>query len=196
MEILYKGESLNGIINYLRKDESTFHENVRTYSSSDYSSYYSNTYIIDNDPLTYWHANTELAFQYVVVYFPHHYIKLNSYVIQTSASNTEDTCHPWHWAFDASKDNTTWQYKEEITDNQHWIRATSGTTLTSWSHGVYRYFRLWNNGISSCKKQAVTMDVAAIELFGTLYTYFPVFSCRSKLTIPKLFECLFIGFII
>ena len=184
MEISFKGQSLDGIINYLRKQDS-FNDNVKTYSSSDLSSTYSNSYVIDNNYYTYWHGNSQLDFQYVVVYFPHHYINLKSYVIQTSPSNTEDTCHPWHWAFDASIDNHTWHYKENITDDQHWIRDVSGTSLTPWSHGVYRYFRLWNNGLSSCRQNVPTMDIAEIELFGTLYTSFPIFSCGNKKFIPS-----------
>ena len=170
MQINFKGNRSNGIIQYFFDTYLLqFNDHVKTSSPTHQ---FSPNNVIDKNKESYWYGSQ------IVVYFPHHYIDINSYMIQTSYGSSISTCYPWKWSLEASNDNSNWFHKEEVIDDEGHIRSAYGSVVNPWNHGPYKYFRLQTDA-SVCGEN-YGMDISEIEFFGTLYSSYPIKSCRKQ----------------
>ena len=110
MKFEFTGDTQNGILKYLFNTYRNDYQNqVLSYSTSQGVGYES-TCATDFNPLSYWHIIDHSPIgQYLVIYLPNYYIKMDGYSITTSHFDASDeTSHPKNWGFDASNDNETW----------------------------------------------------------------------------------------
>jgi len=168
----------NGILWYLNnKYKTNYSSFVTTGSTADYSSEYGSQNAVDFNDNKHWTAPTSSNGAYITinVFFP---IMLKGYVIQTSNASP-GCCHPQHWAFSASNNGVSFDAYETCDAGQEMNDRLAHKYVT-FKKGVYRSFRVHNNGLSYCNENR--LDLNQLELFGTLYENTPYIDCKSHIT--------------
>ena len=162
----YRGNTTNGIFNYFyENNNSKYLELVKVNASArneraKYALDFTNNY---------WNAGTVSSGSYIIFYLRDYFVKLRGYSLTTSNLDPGTRiCHPKNWGFDASNDMVNWHHQVNITDTEEIMNHKGASNYFSWSHGIYRYFRVMNTGIQHGGYGLYSIDLLHFELFGTL----------------------------